>query len=180
MEDAKIIGLLFSRDERGLGEIRSKYGKMMTKIAEEITSSPEDAEEIVDDALLGVWGAIPPELPASLPAYLVTVTRNKAVSRQRANASRGIDRFAPLDELADWLPSAEEMSDSREILHAIEVFLGTLDEKGRIIFVRRYWGCESVKAIAGAVGMSSVAVGVRLSRMREKLAETLKKEGIEL
>lgn len=180
MEDTKIIGLLFNRDERGIAEIRNKYGKMMTKIAHDITSSAEDAEEIVDDALLAVWGAIPPELPASLPAYLVTVTRNKAVSRYRANASRGIDRLAALEELADWLPSAEEMSDSQEIMHAVEVFLGTLDEKGRMIFVRRYWGCESIRSIAAAVGMTSVAVGVRLSRMREKLAETLRKEGIEL
>lgn len=183
MEDEKIIGLLFERSERGLDELRTKYGPLLQKIAFDVLRSREDAEEVVNDALLGVWQTVPPEFPFSLSAYAAGITRKLALRRLRDGHAAKRGSALALEDLGDVLPQAEteeEVSDSRAITHAIEIFLGQLDEDGRNIFIRRYWGSESVATIAASLGMPRVSVSVRLNRMRIKLAEILKKEGITL
>lgn len=180
MEDAMIVGLLFKRSENGLSEIKSKYGAAMMKVAENITGSREDAEEVLNDVLAEIWRSIPPAYPTSLGAYVLRAARNTAVSRVRTMRHRSDARLLPIEELEPILPDAEEMDDSGEILHALEVFLGGLDAVGRDIFLRRYWASESVKSIASHLGMTQVAVSGRLNRMRRKFAEILQKEGVSL
>ena len=63
MEDTAIIHLLFQRDEKGLNALSEKYGSEMKSIAYQVCRSREDAEEACNDALLGVWNAIPPSDP---------------------------------------------------------------------------------------------------------------------
>lgn len=48
------------------------------------------------------------------------------------------------------------------------------------MFIKRYWYAESVKAIAGELGMAENSVSVKLLRIREKLKRHLEKEGIVL
>ena len=180
MEDSKIIGLLFRRNEQALTELRTSYGKMMHGVALHITGDASDAEEIVDDALLSVWNSVPPELPASLPAYVIRLTRNCAIDRYRANRLRSACVSHPIEELEEFLPDAEDLSDTQAIRRALEVFLGSLDEKGRAIFIRRYWGCEDIRSIAAATKLTVAGVSGRLHRMRKLLEQTLKKEGVEL
>lgn len=183
MEDEKIIGLLYRRSESGLDEVHRKYGPLMEKVAFDITRRHEDAEEIVNDALLTVWNTIPPELPFSLSAYAAGIARKLALRRYRDNRRRKRSGQLPTEELAEELLSGEDeaaLSDTVGITHALEVFLGTLDEKGRAVFYRRFWAEQSVGEIASALGMTSASVSARLYRMRTSLAQILKKEGINL
>lgn len=66
------------------------------------------------------------------------------------------------------------------VCRKIEKFLDTLDRKSRVMFIKRYWYAESVKAIAGELGMAENSVSVKLLRIREKLKRHLEKEGIVL
>lgn len=63
MDDSRITNLLFSNDERGLDEVRKKYGSLIGRICGSVLRSREDAEECVNDTLMAVWNAIPPERP---------------------------------------------------------------------------------------------------------------------
>lgn len=183
MEDEKIIGLLFRRSEAGLDEVRKKYGALMQKIAFDVTHSREDAEEVVNDALLTVWNTVPPELPFSLSAYAAGIARKTALRRCRDEHRQKRSSGLPVEELAEALITDEDAADLSEqvqITRALEVFLSTLDEKSRIIFYRRFWGSESVADLASELGMTRVAVSVRLTRMRAELAQILKQEGVTL
>lgn len=88
-----------------------------------------------------------------------------------------------LSELEECIPSAPQgisAGTEGELTKAIEKFLDTLDRKSRVMFIKRYWYAESVKAIAEELGMAENSVSVKLLRIREKLKRHLEKEGIVL
>lgn len=49
MEDEKIIGLYWERNEDAITETSSKYGKLFFRIASNILLNHEDSEECVND-----------------------------------------------------------------------------------------------------------------------------------
>ena len=66
MEDQQIIRLFFERSEQAITELSRKYGALCFQIADNILDDPQDAEECVNDALLGAWNSIPPRSAESL------------------------------------------------------------------------------------------------------------------
>jgi len=57
-------------------------------------------------------------------------------------------------------------------------FLKTLDQETRLLFVRRYWYMDSNETLAKMFSIKESVVRQRLFRVREKLKNYLKKEGI--
>lgn len=55
MDDKKIVELYFSRSESAITATQEKYGALSFGLAKKITGSEVEAEECVNDALLGLW-----------------------------------------------------------------------------------------------------------------------------
>lgn len=182
MDDSTIIDLLFQRAEGAIDALANRFGGQLRRIAANILSSPQDAEECVADTYLAVWNAIPPQRPAALGGFVCKVGRNIALNRLRSNlAQKRNSRYdLSLEELAGCLPGPglEDTLNSRELGRAIDSFLDTLSRENRVIFLRRYWFGDSVKDIARISGLSENLVSVRLNRIREKLRHYLIKEGL--
>lgn len=145
-------------------------------------SSPEDAEECVNDAMLALWDTIPPERPRLLGAYVLRLTRNLARNRIAYNTAqkRGSAATVSLGELEACLAGQDDVQrqvEQKELTEAIEAFLHTLDEDGRNIFLRRYRFCDTVEQIAAGMGLSRSKVKMRLLRTRNKLRSYLIQEG---
>ena len=185
MEDREIVQLLFARNERALQEISARYGREMKRVAMNICQNREDAEEVCNDALLGLWNAIPPENPRYFAAFLLRIVRNHAVMAVRkATAAKRGDAIS-LEEIAEELGDAfavadDAGSDSRQIIAVITRFLERSDPTDCAIFMRRYFYADSLTAAADLAGITAGAAAVRLTRMRKVLSEMLKKEGISL
>lgn len=81
MDDKQIVDLFFNRDERAIKETDKKYGKLCLRIADNILSNREDAEECVNDAYLAAWKKIPPECPGNLSAFISKIVRNLSLKR---------------------------------------------------------------------------------------------------
>ena len=73
MEDEKIIGLYWERNEDAITETSSKYGKLFFRIASNILLNHEDSEECVNDTYLGLWNAIPKERPSPFSAEVIRI-----------------------------------------------------------------------------------------------------------
>ncbi|MGM9662368.1 MAG: sigma factor [Oscillospiraceae bacterium] len=73
MEDEKIIGLYWDRNEEAIAETASKYGKRCFQIANNILASHEDSEECVNDTYLGLWNAVPKQKPARFSVFVSRV-----------------------------------------------------------------------------------------------------------
>lgn len=182
MEDERITGLFFERDEDALNESRIKYGAYCRKIAYNILESSEDAEEILSDTLFKAWNAIPPARPDRLGAYLGRIARNLALNRWESRRARckGWDETARItDELEVCLPSSvtvESESDERTLRSLINSFLETLPKETRIVFVRRYWYMQQVKEISRACGITESKTKMLLLRTRNSLKDFLDRE----
>ena len=182
MNDSEILDLFFARSEEAIDALRRTYGPTCLRLARNILSSPQDAEECASDAYLAAWNAIPPQRPEPLAPWLYRVVRNLALRRYRANTAQKRNSFydTALDELAESLPApagVEDALDAKELGTLLDRFLEDMDSTSRTLFLRRYWFGDRVEDIAGAMGMSRNAVSVRLHRLRNRLRAYLNEEG---
>jgi RNA polymerase sigma-70 factor (ECF subfamily) len=86
-----------------------------------------------------------------------------------------------LAELSEVLSSGENVEreiDRRDMLDAVKLFLGSLPERQRNLFVRRYWHASPISEIAADFEMTEINVKVTLSRIRSRLQKHLRKEGL--
>ena len=182
VEDSRIIGLFFERSEQAIEALDRKYGAAVRRTAANILNDRLDVEECVNDTWLRVWNSIPPQKPNPLASYVCRIARNLAVNRYHANRAekRNSAYDLVLDEMAECLPSGVDIEteyDAKEFSAAINRFLAALSPEDRVLFVRRYWYADSVAELAAALGGSANRISVRLFRLREKLRNTLVKEG---
>lgn len=181
MEDKRIIDLFRRRDELAITETQRKYGAYCHRIAMNLLSVPEDAEECVSDVLFAAWSQIPPLIPRSLRAYLGRITRNLCVSRFRSGKAQkraGMEEL--LSELSDCLPDrtgTEEQADARALPGIISLWLDELSPADRELFVRRYWYCDSLSDIAGAMEETPGQLAQRTFQLRKSLKKRLETEG---
>ena len=174
MDDEAIISLFFARSENAIAALDKKYGSTCRRISRQILPSIEDVDEVVSDAYLGVWNAIPPARPDPLSSFLYKIVRYLSLKRRRRNSAqkRNTAYDKALEELGDVFPSEdtpETVLEQKLLTAAIERFLDGLSPLDRTVFLRRYWFCEPSAAIAQKVGLSEKAVSVRLVRIRKAL-----------
>lgn len=184
MEDEQIIALFFQRSPDALPETKRKYGALCQSVARKILPDQRDVEECVSDMLLRLWNAIPPEIPRSLSAYIARITRNLSLDRYSYNTAeqRSTALTEAFEELEPWLPAGfgdpESAFDRKQFRTVMNDFLRALPKMSRIFFLRRYWYGDSIREIAEALQVSEAKVKTSLFRTRQRLRETLDKEGI--
>ena len=183
MEDHRIIALFQARNESAIDEARKKYGRFCTGIVSNILSLREDAEECVSDVWYALWQRIPPEEPASLPAFIGAVARNLSISRFRAG--RAQKRYSGMEvllsELDDCIPdedTALRSLEQAELTELLNRWLDGLDTDDRVLFVRRYWYGEPLKKLAADAGETQNQMAQRMLRLRKALRKTLEAEGV--
>lgn len=183
MEDIQIIDLYWQRDESAIAETDTKYGRFCQKLAMNILHSFQDSEECVSDTYGKCWDTMPPQRPMSLRAYLGAIIRNLSISRYRANHAQ--KRFAGaevlLSELGDCVPAPQSVQrtvEAGELSELISLWLESLREEDRALFIRRYWSGDAVKDLAFELGVRPNALTKRLLRLREDLRRSLEKEGV--
>ena len=184
MEDAAIVDLYWQRSDQAIAETDKKYGRYCRSIAWRICNDYEDAEECVNDTWLSAWNAMPTERPHLLSTFLGRITRNLAISVTRAKnrVKRGGGELSlALEELGDCIPSdldVERSYESKEFRRAIGAFVASLSETEQKAFVARYWYMASVKEIAERLSFSESKTKSMLFRLRNRLRDDLKEEGL--
>jgi len=186
MEDEKIIELFNARSETALTAASRKYRPLCMAVSNNILQNHEDSMECVNETFLKAWESIPPQKPKSLPAYLAKIARNTALDILRAGhrEKRGGGAVMQLyEEFGEQLVSSgsvEEQAERREILEAINKFLHKTNSRGRRIFLRRYWLCESVPELARRFMTTENSISASISKTRSELIKYLKKRGFEI
>ena len=183
MDDKSIVDLYFSRDQEAITQTDKKYGHYCYRIAYNILTNNEDAEESVSDTYVAAWRAIPPRRPSVLSTFLGKITRHIAIDRWRErNASKRGGGEVPLalEELQDCVAGMQNVEmdyERKEIIKAYVRFLDALPVTERRVFLCRYWYVDSVEAIADKFGFSQSKVKTMLHRTRSKLRKQLAEEG---
>ena len=164
--DAEAIAPVIDRYTAYLGTIiRGIIGMHMTR---------EDIEETVSDVFLVLWNNSEKPRDGKLKEWLGAVARNKA-----KNKLRELTGTLPLEEdiIKESADSPEDDVIRNEEARLIRRAVDSMKKTDREIFLRHYYGIETVSSIAQSMGMSESAVKARLMRGREKLRAKLEKGG---
>ena len=185
MDDSRIVDLYLLRDEEAIRETAEKYGSRLRALAQGIVCDRQAAEECENDTYMETWNSIPPHEPRTyFYAFLARIARHIALNccRDRSRLKRSAFLCELSREMEACIPGHWQETDVRsaEISRLVSSFLWKQTADNRMIFVRRYWYGDSVSEIALRYEISQSAVLMRLSRMREKLAVYLKKEGFQV
>ena len=185
MDDNEILDLYFARSEQAILETDQKYGPYCYSIANHILQSPPDAEESVNDTYYSAWKLIPPRRPQRFSTFLGKLTRNLSIDRWRKNTAEkrgGGETQLVLDELAGCVAGEETPETEllrKELTSSLNRFLRALPEKDRTVFLLRYYYTSTQPEITQRTGLTANQVKYILQRTRKRLADTLKKEGLQ-
>lgn len=185
MDDQKIIELYLQRDEQAVEITQAKYAGYCFRIANNILSIPEDAEECVNDTWVSAWNRIPPAIPLSLKAFLGKLVRD--ISLNRYIHDRAKKRYSGmevlLDELEECIPSnfdVEQCMEQKELSSLLNEWLQSLPCDEMALFVQRYYYGDSVKNLAKVYGCTENQMAQKMLKLRNKLKSYLINEGVSL
>jgi len=183
MSDEQIMELYWQRNELAIRETDLKYKNYLLKVAYNIVRDRLDCEECLNDTYIGAWNAIPPARPHAFKAFLITIMRRIAVNRYHSNAKKGrvpSEMTVSLSELEGIVTERETPEDAYNAARLGEIishFVHALSERGRYIFMSRYYMAETVDSIAHDLGVSRSTVNKELASIRRELKEKLESEG---
>ena len=183
MEDTLIVDLYLARKEEAIAQTTEKYGTRLRTISLGIVRDPETAEECENDTYLQAWNRIPPTKPYEyLFAFLARIIRNISIDVCRSR--NRLKRYATLVELrterTQCIPASDDPAaevDKLLLGQLISRYLFGLSPEKRVIFLRRYWYMDSIKAISEYSGFTQSKITSMLQRTRDKLRKRLIEEG---
>ena len=161
------------------------YDRNVFRIAQHITQSREDAEDVVQDAFLKAFQNLGQfQGQSKFYTWLVRIAVNEALMRLRR---RRPERMVSIDEdvqteedsmpreIADWSPNPEQMYTQAELKDILSKTIQGLPPSFRTVFVLRDVEGLSTEETAAALDLSVPAVKSRLLRARLQLRERLNK-----
>lgn len=115
-------------------------------------------------------------------AFLARIARHLSLNfcRDRGRLKRSAFLCELSTDLEQCIPAPDDAQcriDDIAFQEMLNAFLGTLSDKKRNIFIRRYWYLDSVADISMRFGLSESSVKTTLFRCRKKLREHLEKGG---
>ena len=139
------------------------------RLALSITGNRQDAEDVVQDALLNVWKKKNDwELIDNWEAYCYRSTRNIAIDKISLKENQQ-EAWDDEYDKPDANISVQEKLEEEEHLLLLESFIRRLPEKQRTVFQLREVEDLNYKQIAEAMDISEEQVKVNLFRARQKI-----------
>ncbi|HYN15307.1 MAG TPA: sigma-70 family RNA polymerase sigma factor [Terriglobales bacterium] len=156
---------------------------MVFRVAQHITGSREDAEEVAQEAFLKAFQNLDRfEERSRFSTWVTRITVNTALMRLRHRRGhetvplRGGDPDDPSalpEEVADWRPDPEQLYGRRELRAILTRALAGLPQHYSTVFLLRDVEGFSTAETAEALGLSVTAVKARLLRARLQLRQRL-------
>ena len=189
--DADLVEALRRDDENAPALLVERYGDRVYRLGLRITSSPEDAEEVAQDAL---WAAARKigtfKGDSAFGSWLYRIAANAAYMKLRARKFKtrevALDDVIPafdedgvhFEPMDDWSPRVDEQALQHELRDVLEHAIDELPPDYRTALVLHDVEGLSNPDIAETLGISLPAVKSRVHRsrlfVRKRLAEYMK------
>jgi RNA polymerase sigma factor (sigma-70 family) len=144
---------------------------MRSRFARTLCSTPEDAEDATQEALIVLYRRIGTlRATAALASWMFQIVRNECIRRSRIALRRPISTMG-------LEPSAEDAVLVRlEVERIVDAIAGLAPEQRSVLVLRDVQGMSGA-ATAQALGLSRAAMKSRLHRGREALRAALRAPG---
>src|ERR1043166_5292009 len=184
-DELKLVRAAKDGDVSAFEQLVKRYDRNVFRIANHITHSREDAEDVVQEAFLKAYSNLSKfQEQSKFYTWLVRIAVNEALMKLR---KRRPERTVSLDEdikteddslpreVADWTPNPEQQYSQAELREILSKTIQGLPSGFRTVFVLRDVEGLSTEETAEALDLSVPAVKSRLLRARLQLRERLNK-----
>jgi len=200
-DENQTLALLRAGDEAAFLSLVDRYAPAMQRIARAYVRDDASAEDVVQEAWLGVLRGLPTfEGRSSLRGWIFTIVVNRAKTRgvrearsvpfsalardetERDDPSVAADRFAGPDERwprhwrsgpVPWGDHPEELLLSRELRSRIDAAIDALPAAQRSVVILRDIAGQPTQDVCNALDLTETNVRVLLHRARAKLRRAL-------
>ncbi len=179
--DAELVVAALAGNTQAFDVLITRYRRAMLAIAQQIVRNPTDAEDVVQDAFLRAFEALPQLSDLNrFGAWLHSITRNRAL---RYYKSAG--RYQPQENMEPYLnrggdTSAEDPAHivERELTQqAIRDAIQELPDDFRAVIELYYWAEMPQKRMAEFLSVPLTTVKWRLHKAKELLKTILERQG---
>ena len=178
LRDEELLMLVIRRQERALGQLYDRYGRLVYTIALRITGDRQTAEEVVQDVFQNVWQAAGSYQAGvgQFSAWLLGITRHRAIDATRSKRERARTREQALDV---GIPLSDESDIERDVARSllrdtVRAALQELPTNQRQAVELAYYGDLTRAEIAERLGEPLGTVKTRLRLGLLKLRDLLR------
>lgn len=171
--DSELVKAVATGNEDALREIYERHGASVMALARRMLGSREEAEEVLQDAILGLWQNASGFDPAraSLRTYLFALARNRCLSRLRARRARPLVNDLEAPDSALQLAFSVNPDPLPALL--AKRALAVVDEPDRLLLEEAFFGGWSHAELASRHELPLGTLKSRLRRALQKMKEAL-------
>ena len=179
--DPELLARAATGDQQAFAELYDRSSSLLFTLALRILGDRDEAAEVLQEVYLEVWRKVVRYNPArgSPTAWLVTMTRSRALDRLRSRAARGYGmtdsiQNTPLTDLPDGNPGPLQASADLELRALVEKALDELPEAQREALKLAYYQGLSHTEIAARLNEPLGTVKTRIQLGMSKLRTALR------
>ena len=173
--DALLLSRVARGDSKALQSLYNQWGGHAMAIARRLLKDEADAEDVVQDTFLQLWGKAREFDPGrgSAKAWILTIARTRALDRlrSRSSAHRKHAAEATVEQPAQTEPL--ELVEQRQSRDRLLLALGSLSAEQRSALEMAYFEGLTQNEIAAQTGIPLGTVKTRTRLAMAKLAEVL-------
>ena len=182
MIDPNLLARVLKGDQQAFSQLYDHSSTLLFTLALRILGNREEAAELLQDVYWEVWRKVSRyDVGRGTPvAWLITLTKSRAIDRLRARASRGYQATNSLEagtaaEVADPGPSPYETQADQELRAAVEAAVAGLPQAQQQAIELAYYEGLSHAEIASRLnqplGTVKTRIKLGMSRLRDSLQQ---------
>jgi RNA polymerase sigma-70 factor (ECF subfamily) len=184
MIDPNLLALVVKGDQQAFSQLYDHSSTLLFTLAVKILGNREEAAELLQDVYLEVWRKVSRyDVGRGTPvAWLVTLTKSRAIDRLRARAARGYRTTNSLEagtamQVADPSPSPLETQADQELRIAVGTAVAGLPQAQQQAIELAYYEGLSHAEIAQRLNQPLGTVKTRIKLGMSKLRDGLQQWG---
>jgi RNA polymerase sigma-70 factor (ECF subfamily) len=155
--ESRLLELVGRHDREAFELLYRRYWSQLYDTAFQRLKNVQQAEDIVQEIFIGLWTRQDPLRIDNLPAYLHTAVRNRVLNYVARNKIAE-SFYEPLASLLPETAAADSPLMQKELLDLMKLYIASLPEKRKQIFVLYLYHNLSTREIAERLHISQKTV----------------------